>query len=399
MGTAGIVAEFNPFHSGHARLIESLREHGADRIAVAMSGNFVQRGEAAVLSKWARAKQALLCGVDLVVEIPLPWAVSGAEKFSAGGVSVLSALGVDTLGFGSECGSTEKLKKAADALASPRLRPALREELKTGKTFAAARQRAAEKLFGAETAALLQSPNNILGIEYLKAIKRLGSPMRPFTVRRQREEGSGLGRCGPSVSSLKIRKRMESGLSLEGLMPASARKVLKEEESRKKAPADLSFSERGILARLRTMDRQEFSSLPDISEGLGNRIYEASRKAGTLGELYRLSKTKRYPLARIRRIILSAYLGLQSSDSSGNVPYLRVLGIGPGGPDILKSAKRSGILPIVTRWSDFSALGGSARRISLLEDRAADLYALCLPRCGPCGTDRTEGIVTLFRSS
>ncbi len=399
MKTAGIVAEFNPFHSGHARLIRILRENGADLVAVAMSGNFVQRGEAAVLSKWARARQALLCGADLVVEIPLPWAVAGAEKFAFGGVSVLNALGADVLGFGSECGSADRLRQASGALSSPLLRRALRRELEGGATFAAARQKAAGEVFGPETAELLRGPNDILGIEYLKALERLGSRMEPFAVRRTGAAHGDLRPDGASASSASLRAMIRGGRACAAYMPPPAFGILREELKAGRAPAGLSFLERGILAKLRTLKREDFSRLPDLSEGLENRVYAASRRAGTLEELYALAKTKRYPHARIRRIVLSAFLGLRASDSAGPVPYLRVLGIGRGGAAILRKAKEVGALPVVSRRADVRPLGEAARSLFRLENRAADLYALCMPGACPCGLEETSGVAVLPSSN
>lgn len=395
MKTAGIVAEFNPFHNGHLSLFRRLKENGATHLAVAMSGNFVQRGEPAILSKWARARQALLCGADLVVEIPLPWAVAGAEKFAFGGVSLLAALGADVLGFGSECGSAGQLRKASAALASPLLRQVLQKELKSGATFAAARQKAVRGLFGEETADLLRGPNNILGIEYLKAMKRLGSSMAPFTVRRAGAGHDASRGEGTSVSSARLRTLIRSGRDCGAFLPPPAAGVLREELKADRAPAGLSYVERGVLAKLRTMSREDFSRLPDLSEGLENRIYAASRRAGALSELYGLAKTKRYTLARIRRIVLSAFLGIRASDSAGPVPYLRVLGIGRGGAAILRNASKTGLLPVISRHSELPALNPPAQRILRLEERAADLYALCTPAVQPCGLDDTAGVVTL----
>ena len=393
MVTAGIIAEYNPLHRGHAFLIEELKRRGADGIAVVLSGNFVQRGDAAVLSKWARTKQALACGADLVLELPLPWAVSGAEHFALGGIAVLAALGADSVGFGSECGDLKQLQKAREALASPLLHSAMEEALQSGRTFAAARQKAVGSLFGEQTAALLREPNNVLGIEYLKAIETLKANLSPFTVRRiATEHGSGLAR-GENASSAAIRKLLERGKDVSPFLSPDAYRILKDEMACGRAPADLNRLERGILASLRKMSRKDFSLLPDISEGLENRIYASARTAGSLSELYFSAKSKRYTLARIRRIVLSAFLGMDASYGAGTPPYLRVLGIGPRGPEILKKAKKKALLPIVGRHADVVPLGTGARRIFALESRATDLYALCMPKPASCGLEQTSKIV------
>ena len=395
MTITGIIAEYNPLHCGHAYLMDQLRRNGASHIAVVMSGNFVQRGEAAVFSKWARAKQALLCGADLVVELPGPWAVAGAERFALGGVSLLKALGADRIGFGSECGSVELLRQAADALSSPRLYEEMHKELAGGASFASARQSACSRLFGAGTASLLSAPNNILGIEYLKAVKRMDAGMTPETVARIGSAHDSSSPSGRTASSSWIRRRLLAGGSIEGYVPAQAYAVMKSEAENGRAPADLSRLEPAILATMRSLDKSRLSSLPDLSEGLENRVYAASRKAGSLPELYGLIKTKRYPLARIRRIVLSCFLGLDSTLCQGLPPYLRVLGIGRGGAEILQSAKRIAAVPILTRRADAGTLDSRSLRLFNWEEKASDLFALCMPRPVPCGFDSTNGVVVL----
>lgn len=395
MSTAGIICEYNPFHNGHLSLIRRLRESGADRIVAVMSGNFVQRGDTALLSKWARAKQALLCGADLVVELPLPWAIAGAEKFAFGGVSLLNALGADIIGFGSERGSIESLRTASEALSSDRLREAMRRELSGGATFASARQKAVETLFGRETASLLREPNNILGIEYLRALERLSSSLIPRTFPREGPSHDSSSPGGTFASASKIRSLVRDGADCSAWLPPQAWNILQGEISAGRAPADVKNAERAILAKLRNMTRDEYSGLPDLSEGLENRVFAAVRKARGIEELYSLVKTKRYPLARIRRIILSAFLGLKAEDGAGEPPYLRVLGIGTGGKEILRQAGEKSAVPIITRSSDFQSLSGRAKKLADLEDRAADLFALCTPSILPCGLDRTSGILTV----
>lgn len=396
MLTAGIIAEYNPFHFGHALLIRRLRQLGATHIAVVMSGNFVQRGDAAILSKWARAKQAMFSGADLVIELPLPWAVAGAEKFATGGVFLLNALGADVIGFGSECGDIDQLRSAAEALSSPLLGEAIRKELASGKTFASARQAAVESLFGAEIAAILREPNNILGIEYLKAAEKLHTKLTSWTIRREGAAHDSECPEGNTASARQIRSLLTEGRDCSGLMPKSAWEILSREAAEGRAPADLRYAERAVLAKLRCLTRAEYSDLPDLSEGLENRIFSALQKATTLSELYVLAKTKRYPLARIRRIVLAAFIGLKACHGAGLPPYLRVLGInGENGAQLLKQAAGKTDLPILTRSADFSVLKGTAKTIGDLENRSSDLYVLCMPKALPCGSDRTSGVVVL----
>lgn len=395
MTIAGVIAEYNPFHNGHAFLIKELKSNGADHIAVVMSGNFVQRGDAAILSKWARTKQALICGADLVLELPLPWAVAGAERFALGGVSILTALGAEIIGFGSECGNIALLKKAQKALTSPLLHDAMRQSLNSGSTFATARQQAVGNLFGDETASLLREPNNILGIEYLKAVEYLNSKIKPFTIKRAGAAHHGIETIGENASSSKIRSMILSGENFSLYMPDSAYHIVTSEIESGRAPASLSYLERGILAKLRQMNPKELSQLPDISEGLENRVASVIPKACNLDELFQLIKSKRYTHARIRRIILSAFLGMDISYCAGTPPYLRILGIGKGGAEILQAASKRSPVPIISRHADKNMLNGQAKKIIELEGKATDLYALCMPRVASCGLDDSNKVIVL----
>ena len=395
MVLTGIISEFNPFHSGHAFLIDQARRNGATHIAAVMSGNFVQRGSTAVLSKWARTRQALLCGADLVAELPLPWAAAGAERFALGGVSLLNALGADRIAFGSECGDAARLNKAAEALDSPLLGNAMRGALERGASFAAARQEALRGLFGNETAELFSDPNNILAIEYLKAVRKTGSKLSPFTVKRKgsaHDSGTGNGRF---ASSAYIRSLLESNEDCAAFMPEAAWNILREEREAGRAPASLTRAERAVLAKLRGMGAEEFAGLPDVSEGLENRLWKAVQKAETLEELYGFVKTKRYSHARIRRIVLSAFLGIKASDSEGTPPYLRILGFNPRGKEILSAVKNTAVLPVVTRPADLRSLNERAQNTFRLESESTDLFTLCTPKTGPCGLDFKTGILTM----
>ena len=389
---AGIICEYNPFHLGHMALIEETRRQGATHIAAVMSGNFVQRGEPAILSKNARARQALLCGVDLVVELPIPWAMAGAEKFALGGVSLLEALGCEQISFGSECGDAQRIFQLAGLLQSPAFSPVLREELSTGATFARARETAVARIAGPETAALLSGANNTLGIEYAKAIRTLHSSMQLFTMERVGAAHDSHENVSISSAS-RIRSTIRDGENFSSYMPHAAAEILQAEMQAGRAPASLPRMERAILAKLRSMLLEDFAALPDISEGLENRIYQSVRRAGSMDELFDLIKTKRYPLARIRRIILSAFLGLTAMHAEGLPPYIRVLGMNRRGAEILHVSKMTTKRPIVANTSDILSLDNLAKNMIELECKSTDIYALFLPDPPPCGWDRTAGII------
>ena len=373
MEVAGIVAEYNPFHAGHAfHVAQTRRQLGDCAVAAVMSGNFVQRGECAVLDKWARARSALAGGVDLVLELPTVWAVSSAETFARGAVGLLAATGVVThLSFGSECGAVDKLRQAAACLDSPGYAQALRRFLDAGLPFALCRHRAAEELLGPELAGLLAGPNNNLGIEYLRALDALGGGIRPLTVRRQ-----GAGHDGgehpeyPSASCL--REKIRAG-ELDGENPAA-----------------MERGERWVLSALRGMDEGAFAALPDCGEGLSHRLYRAARQGVTLEEVFGLAKTKRYAHARIRRAVLWAALGLRERDRPPAPPYLRVLGATERGRALLREMKGRAALPVITKPAH-----GRGIPLLELEGRCTDLYQLCREKPGPCGLEWTTNPVMI----
>lgn len=395
MRLAAIVAEFDPFHKGHAALVQAVRAAGATHVAAVMSGSFVQRGAAACLSKTARVRQALSCGVDLVAELPLPWAVSGAETFAAGGVALAGALGADVLAFGSECGDAAALHRVAELLLKPCTGELLRAYMKTGLPFAAARERAVAELAGASVAALLRQPNNILGIEYCKALLCQQLPAECFTLQRvgaahnSQEDNS----C-PAASRVRTLLAAGNPAWQTALPPASAA-VLQQELSAGRAPAQLSCLERTLLYRLRTMTAEELACLPDVREGMEHRLYAAARRETSLKGLYAAAKSKRYTHARLRRIALAALLGLRKQDSAGLPPYLRVLGFTAGaGGEVLAQAAQGG-LPLVTHTADRKKLDKTGRKVIELESKAMDVWALCCPLPCPAGLDQTAGILVL----
>ena len=390
MHIAAIVAEYDPFHSGHAYLVQQARSHGATHVAAVLSGNFLQRGAPACFSKWTRARQALACGVDLVVELPLPWAMAGAETFARGGVALAAALGAQTLCFGSECGDAAALDGLAQALLSPAFSQAVRAALAGGIPFAAAREQAAASLLGAQQARLLEAPNNILGVEYAKAVRLQGVPLSLQTVRRA---GAGHDSDAESAfpSAARIRRALQSGAPWQAGMPRESVREAQRALSQGLAPASLSHVERAVLAKLRTMTPEEMARLPDVREGLENRLYAASRTAGSLEDLYARVKTKRYSHARIRRAVLSAFLGVEAGRPQGTPPYLRVLGFTKAGRALLGACR----LPLVVRASDRGKLGARAQALLALESTATDLWALCLPQPAPAGLDFSMGVAAV----
>ena len=378
MRVVGIVTEFNPFHNGHALLLERAREAMGEDTAVVccMSGDFVQRGEAAVWSKFARAEAAARCGADLVFELPLPWALSSAEGFARGGVGLLAALGVvDCLCFGSECGETEPLERAAEALLSPALAAELRRELESGIPFAAARQRALAAVTDEETARLVETPNNILAVEYIRTIYELGLDLGFMTVRREGAEHDGQGE-GSIRSASELRSRIAAGKSCSGFMPDAALAVFEREAERGRGPVLMEALEPMLLARLRMLPDEEFSRLPDASEGLGNRLRAAVRDEPTLDGVLAAAKSKRYALSRIRRMTMCACLGVREGMAEGVPPYARLLAASERGRELLRRAQDKSRIPIITKAAAARQLPRDTLSVFELGSGARDLYVL-----------------------
>lgn len=376
MAVAGVIAEYNPFHRGHAWQLEEVRRQlGEDTAAVAcMSGNFVQRGDFALLSKHARAEMALGGGADLVLELPTPWSAAGAERFAQGGVAVLAATGVVThLVFGCECGEAEPLRAVADCLDGEAYRAGLRCLLDQGMTFAAARQEAVRALAG-DAAECLSRPNNALAVEYLRALK--GSGITPLALPRVgAAHDSGEESEYPSAST--IRELVLTGGDWRSVLPEES--VLSREMEAGRAPADWRNCERAILARLRTMGEEDFRPYDGGNEGLYHRFYAAVHAETTVGGILAAVKTRRYPMARLRRMLLQAYLGVPQAEAGETPPYLRVLGATGRGRELLGEMRHTASLPVLTKPGHVRRLGAEAQRVFDREARCTDLYTLAYP--------------------
>ena len=382
MKVAGIIAEYNPFHNGHAYLVEKARENGATHVVAVMSGNFVQRGEPALLDRSVRTQAALMNGVDLVLQLPAVYAASPAQSFARAAVEILDGTGfVDELVFGSECGDAEKLISAVCALESEKLKLLLDEELKKGISFASARENALRSI-DPESADVIKSPNNILGVEYISALRRLGSRIKPVTFPRTGAEHDSKETGGNIASASHIRELFLNG-GWEEFVPKNAVELYRS------APvADIKRIENAILYKLRTADAGSLSKAPDVSEGIENRIISAAETATNLEELYSFSKTKRYSHARIRRIILGHFLGFTAEDAAIPAPYIRVTGFNEKGAGLIRGAKGTAGLPVITKAADVALLGENAKKIFSLECRAGDIFALCFENKLPCGEEK-----------
>lgn len=380
MSIVGIIAEFNPLHSGHEYLISEAKALG--QVATVISGNFVQRGDTAVAPKEIRAKAALSAGADLVAELPVLWSMSTAQNFAIGGVSALVNLGCDTLMFGSETGEIEPLLKIAEILTGAEFRDCLEKYCASGMTFAAARQKACEEL-GAQKG-ILDKPNNNLGIEYIVAAKRLGADLQFKTVKRR----------GAQHDSTAVREFVSASLLREKLLDGDrefCRRFMSEDVLElfdSGSLSDIKNIEKGILSVLRTKTVGDLKQLPDLSEGVENKLYNEIRLANSLEELYNGIKVKRYPMARVRRLVLSAFLGFDNEYFMKPLPYVRVLGFNKNGREIIKNAKKISSVPIVTRVSEIKD-----EKVFKTECRATDLYNLSLRKPEECGNEFTAKLI------
>lgn len=382
MKISGIVCEYNPFHNGHLHHIAETRKNGADRIICVMSGNFVQRGDTAVLDKFRRADLAVRCGADLVLELPVQYCLSSAEFFARGAVRILDALGVvDELSFGSECGDISKLSETVMAADTAADSEKLLELMKNGYTYPRALSAVLADI-SSNAAEIVSEPNNVLAIEYLRALKYLDSNIKPFTVKRSAIMHDSEETSENIASASYIRSHMSEA---ELYVPPIWANALEAET------ADIKNLESAILYRVRTASAEEISEINDAGQGLAQRIY-AAKNAASFGELLEAVKSKRFTMARIRRVMLSLLIGIKKSDMAGFPPYIRVLALNEGGREILAAAKKKAVLPWGTSLAKLSEKSAAAKRFAELESRAADIYALAYrtPKIG--GMEFSTGI-------
>lgn len=338
----GITAEYNPFHNGHLyHLEQSKLATGAQISVAAMSGNFVQRGHMAICSKWERAEAAVKCGIDLVVEIPTVFACNSAPVFASAAVEILENLGADWISFGSESGNIEELKEISRAMNEKEtlIEKLVREKVKEGLSYPRARRDAVALILGDEKADLLDLPNNILAIEYLKRIQNA----KPVTVKRQGPGYNELEPCEDIASASAIRSMVKISKNVETLTPEPSTEMLKKALH----PSEDKIFQI-ICAKVLTSSREELDRVFAGGEGLGNKLKNEIRKASAYDQLIQRLKSKRYTRTRIERFISHVLLDIGAPDLYPN--YIRVLAFNKAGSRYLKEVKKKGIcsLPIIT---------------------------------------------------
>ena len=360
MDIIGIICEYNPLHLGHKKQLDLLRSQFPEGgIVCLMSGNFVQRGQPAIFHKTIRAQAAIRCGADLVLELPITAALSSAEGFAAEGVRILGSF-CHKLCFGAENADSEKLMAVAEALLKPEFSTHLSAALETGVSFPAARQLALEAM-GVD-ASILRLPNNILAVEYCKAILAQNSKMTPLPILREGDyHDESADKENPSATA--VRNLMVSNQSWSDFIPEEAQECFTDAEVH-----TLAAGERAMLAKLRTMGDADFEALPYGSEGLWRKLMHAARKEATLEEILTAVKSKRYTRTRLDRMVMCAFLGLTRKDLQVPAPYARVLAFNDKGREILKTARQFG---------DFPNIGQkTGHPYEEIEHRVGSLYGL-----------------------
>lgn len=406
----GIISEYNPFHNGHLHhLNESKRITHSDYSIAIMSGNFTQRGETSIVDKWTKTKMAIENGIDLVIELPTIYAISSAENFADGAVKILNSLGiVDFISFGSECDDISILNDVANVLCSEpdEYRTLLSHELSKGNSFPKAREKALMMYLNdvRRFANVLSSPNNILGIEYLKALKRQKSKIEPVTVKR---EGSGyndnvISKSAKFASASAIRNAClaKNFDVLQNVMPNASYELLINNIKRGNIVNNISAFDKEIIYTLRKLSIDDIANLPDVSEGLEFSLKNAANSCNSVIELLSMVDSKRYTKTRIQRILLYALLGITKKDMqvSKNInPYIRILGFNDKGKGVLSEiSKKNKKLELVSSVKKFMDKGPNKNLKMLMEKDiwASNVYTLGFEYESFANLDYTEKLIT-----
>lgn len=405
----GIIAEYNPFHNGHLyHLQKSLQmTHSSYSVAV-VSGNFTQRGSTSLVDKWAKAEIAIKNGIDLVLELPLLYSISSAENFAEGAIKILDSLKVvDYLSFGSESGDISTLNMIADILyKEPKAyKNILSHELSKGLSFPKARENALLMYLNdiRRFSNVLSSPNNILGIEYLKALKKLKTPITPITIERYNAGYHDTSYNGNVASATAIRNIVKNNGwdILRKVVPENTFSTLLENIKVGHVVPDLSVFEKQIIYNLRKMSIQEIAELADVSEGLENAIKNAANSCNSVVEFLNIIKSKRYTNTRIQRILLYALLGITKKDmalSKKAIPYVRVLGFNNKGKYLISEiAKANPKLEIITSVKKYMDTSNNKNSKYLLEKDiwATNVYTLGYEYDSWNNLDYTHKLITL----
>ena len=397
-----IISEYNPFHNGHLYHLQKSKKLLNPVFSICiMSGNFCERGEPSIIDKWSKAEVALKCGFDLVIELPTVYSISSAENFAEGSIKLLDAFDDVTLSFGSECGDLDTLNNIANVLFDEpkEYSTILSHELSKGLSFPKARENALLLYLNdvRKYSNILSNPNNILGIEYLKAIKKLKSKVIPFTVKRIDEGYNSLKTKDRLASATAIRNLIKNNEDVKKLMPTASFKILSENISHGKILNDISVFEKEIIYTLRRMSIEEISNLQDVTEGLENSIKHAANTCNNLEDLINLIKSKRYTRSRIQRILLYSILNITKKDIQNSYkvkPYIRILGASSHGKYLL-SRLSTPKYPLVTSVKKFMDTTNNKILKNMMEKDilASNIYTLGYEYDSKANLDYTKKLI------
>lgn len=394
MKVLGIIVEYNPFHKGHLYHIKKAKEvTSSDYVVCIMSGNFVQRGEPAIINKWARTEVALNYEIDLVIELPFVFSMSSAEYFSLSAIKILDSLGiVDFICFGSESGNIKTLNKIADILVneSNKFSKILKFHLSKGISYPSARQKTLSEFFNINLSKEITSPNNILGIEYLKALKKLKSTIKPFTISRLGNSYNDEKLSGALSSASSIRKVLNDNtisidsklIKIENSIPEKSLSIIKREFENNLCPVNTKFYDNIIISLIRRYSNAELKNIPYISEGLENKFKKNSNLFSSIDQVIKHTKSKRYTYSRLQRTIFNIMIGVNYNDFNlfqdiKSPIYARILGFNNNGIKLLLRIKNNSIIPTSTKFSKFyNSCNSTINKIAYYDRLSTDLYVL-----------------------
>ncbi len=400
MKAVGIVCEYNPFHLGHFHHLNKVHEYFGEEAVIicALSGDFVQRGEPSVFSKFARAEAALRCGADIVVELPSVWALQSAEGYAASALAILSALEISSLSFGVETSDFSGLKEIAELLSSENFEEALSAAVKdeNGRSYPSVREEVLRRFLG-NKAEFLKQPNNILAIEYLKASIKNSYGFRFLPVQRTGAVHDGVS-SGPIRSASEIRSMILNGEDVSAYVPQESYRIIRREILNGRGPVAQKTIEQALLSRLRVMKAADFLKVKDCDEELSQRIESAVAGNYALADIFASVKTRKYTLSRIRRVCLCAALGISEEMQRKTPPYIRILAADSSGRAFLKQLKKSGSrIPLAVKAADILKTGDAGREAILTDSAIHDIYVLgyTSPEEMICGMDFRHSPVML----
>ncbi len=378
MKVSAIICEYNPLHNGHLHHIEETRKNGATHLIGVLSSNFVQRGDVAMISKFDRAHLAVNAGIDLVIELPSPFSCAAAEVYATGAISLLNALGiVDELSFGSSLGDMESifLLKEASLSTTEIYGKQIREHMKKGESYPSAVWAVVQQRYGEHVSEMMHDPNNLLAIEYLKAMQKLNVSFEPFTILRRCVMHDSFETKESFASASFIRKCISEGdFSCLDYVPSYTKKVISERIQQGKI-ANIRHLEKLILYKMRTISEEEILSLPDMNEPLMNRFFSA-RTENSLDAFFARVKSKCYTMSRIRRIVMCALAGIEKKMILKSPPYARVLAFNERGRELMNITRKTSKIPVHTSLAKLRNEGADEKKFVCLEEKVSHIYGL-----------------------